>query len=201
MLFLGLTGSIGTGKSTVSKIFKEKNIDIIDADFIAKKLLDIDELGYKALIDEFGIEILANDKSIDRKKLKNIVFKNENQRLKLNSIMHPLIIDEILNQKNAYQKKGKKVVILDAPLLFETKLNEYCDFNLVITCEEKIQIQRIKKRDNIDEVLIKNIIKRQMSQKEKKVLADYYIDNSFDYSSLEEKINRFMIFLEESFEI
>ncbi|MCT4584966.1 MAG: dephospho-CoA kinase [Peptostreptococcaceae bacterium] len=201
MLFLGLTGSIGTGKSTVSKIFKEKNIDIIDADYIAKKLLYINELGYAALIKEFGLNILADDKSIDKKKLKDIVFNDENKRLKLNSIMHPLIINKILVDKKSYEDKNKKMVILDAPLLFETKLNEYCDFNLVITCKEEIQIQRIKKRDNMDEELIKNIIKRQMPQNKKRDLADYYIDNSFDYDSLEEQINRFLIFLEERFEI
>lgn len=201
MLFVGLTGSIGTGKSTVSKMFKQRNIDIIDADYIARKLLDKNQEGYYALIKEFGEKILDEDKFIDRKKLKNIVFNDEEKRLKLNSIIHPLVIKKILDDKKIYEDKGKKIVILDAPLLFETKLNKYCDFNLVIVCQEKIQIQRIKKRDNIDELLIKNIIRRQMSQEEKKKLADYYIDNSFDYNYLEAKINNFMKFLEESFEI
>lgn len=201
MLFVGLTGSIGTGKSTVSKMFKQRNIDIIDADYIARKLLDKNQEGYYALIKEFGEKILDEDKFIDRKKLKNIVFNDEEKRLKLNSIIHPLVIKKILDDKKIYEDKGKKIVILDAPLLFETKLNKYCDFNLVIVCQEKIQIQRIKKRDNIDELLIKNIIRRQMSQEEKKKLADYYIDNSFDCNYLEAKINNFMKFLEESFEI
>lgn len=195
MKVIGLTGSIGTGKSSVSNLLKKKGISIIDADEISRNLTK-----NKNIILE--IEILFKEKlknidgSLDRKKLANIVFNSKSKLEKLNNFLHPKIRLEIQQKIDFYKSSKKEIVFLDAPLLIESNLIEFVDGILLIICDEKIQLDRIRKRDGISEKEVFDRIKNQMSQNEKQKFADFIIDNSFDFKNLEIEVDNFLKKLE-----
>ncbi|WFD11421.1 dephospho-CoA kinase [Tepidibacter hydrothermalis] len=198
MIVIGLTGSIGSGKSTVSNILKKKNINIIDADEISRKIFD-NKKDLDVLVEYFGSEILDSDNMLDRKKLGSIVFSDENKLEKLNSITHPIIINNIKVNIDKFNKQGEKIVILDAPLLIEANLLNLVDMVLLVTCNENIQIKRIVKRDNISKEDATLRIRSQMSVEDKKKYADYIIDNSYDQDKLEADVEKFCDYVEETY--
>lgn len=198
MIIIGLTGSIGSGKSTVSNILKKKNINIIDADKISRKIFD-DKKALDAVVECFGSEILNSDKVLDRKKLGSIVFSDKDKLKKLNSITHPIIINKIKISIDKLKKQGKKIVVLDAPLLIEANLIDLVDILLLIICNEKIQVERIVKRDNIkkEDAILR--IRSQMSLDDKKKYADYIIDNSYNQNKLKLEVEKFCNYVEEMY--
>lgn len=177
-LILGLTGSIATGKSTVSKMIADYNIPIIDADLISREIVSPGEDAYLQLVSFFGEEILLNDQTINRKKLGQLIFTDEVKRQKLNSIMHPAIRTEMIRQKDFYIEKGEKCVVLDIPLLFENNLTYIVDKTIVVFVDEKNQLKRLMKRDNTTIEEAKQRIKTQISISEKAKLADLVINNN-----------------------
>jgi dephospho-CoA kinase len=193
VVVLGLSGNIGCGKSSVSNIFKEHNINVVDADIISREILND-----KNLLDEvfntFGESIKNKDGSLNRKALANIVFNNDNELLKLNSLTHPKIREKITEKI-----KDKDFVVIDAALLIEGGYLDIIDKLLIITCKEDIQIQRIILRDNcsIDEA--KSRINSQMSQEEKKKYADFLIDNSGTIDELRKNVENFIKNMKEEF--
>lgn len=188
MITVGLTGSIGTGKSTVTKYLLERGYKVIDADKISRDVVKKGEIGYFKLIDYFGKEIIDKEENIDRQKLSKIVFSDKEKLEKLNSILHPVIIDKISELENVYKNKGEAIVFIDAPLLIETKLYENVDKVVLITADEDIQIKRIIKRDNIDETKAMKIINAQMSFEEKRVFADFILKNNESRKKLFESL-------------
>ncbi|MDP0488338.1 MAG: dephospho-CoA kinase [Fusobacterium sp. JB019] len=174
-MILGLTGGIASGKSTVSNILKKLGIKIIDADLMAKKISN-----QKYIKREIALRLdetlLDSNYEIDREKLKKIVFKDKKKLEILNSIYHPRIKEEFKKIKENHNKND--IIIFDVPLLFETGINKYCDLVILVCVDEEIQIERIMKRDGIDKKLAIEIIKSQMSQKEKKDMADIIIYNN-----------------------
>ncbi|MCT4508362.1 MAG: dephospho-CoA kinase [Tepidibacter sp.] len=198
MIIIGLTGSIGSGKSTVSNILKKQNINIIDADKISRKIFD-DKKALDAVVECFGSEILNSDKVLDRKKLGSIVFSDKDKLKKLNSITHPIIINKIKVSIDKLKKQGKKIVVLDVPLLIEANLIDLVDILLLIICNEKIQVERIVKRDNIkkEDAILR--IRSQMSLDDKKKYADYIIDNSYNQNKLKLEVEKFCNYVEEMY--
>ncbi len=196
MIVIGLTGSIGSGKSTVSNILKKKNMNIIDADEISRKIFD-DKKNLDTLVKCFGGEILNSDNELDRKKLGSIVFSDEDNLKKLNSITHPIIISKIKASINKFKKQRQKFIILDAPLLIEANLLNLVDMVLLVMCNENIQIKRIIKRDNISKEDTILRIRSQMSVEDKKKYADYIIDNSYNQHILEADVEKFCDYVEE----
>lgn len=192
---IGLTGSIGSGKSSVSNIFMKNNIKIIDADKIAREILDKGNT-LKEIVDYFGIEVLDSNKNLDRKKLGNLVFSDANKLDKLNAITHPKIKEEIQKKLDDYESIDEKIVILDIPLLIESHMTNMADLVLLITCNEDIQINRIMNRDNISKSEAVRRIKSQMNVEEKKKYADYIIDNSSTIEELEYNVKKFLNYLE-----
>ncbi|MBP2028118.1 dephospho-CoA kinase [Acetoanaerobium pronyense] len=188
MITVGLTGSIGTGKSTVTKYLLERGYKVIDADKISRDVVKKGEIGYFKLLDYFGKEIIDKEENIDRQKLSKIVFSDKEKLEKLNSILHPVIIDKISELENVYKNKGEAIVFIDAPLLIETKLYENVDKVVLITADEDIQIKRIIKRDNIDETKARRIINAQMSFEEKRVFADFILKNNESRKKLFESL-------------
>src|SRR5699024_3100953 len=175
---IGLTGSIATGKSTIAKMFKELNIDVIDADLIAREVVEVDQPAYLEIIQEFGEEILYENKELNRKALGNIVFKDGEKRKKLNSIIHPAIRKEMLSQREALVKLKREAIVMDIPLLFESGLEDYVDKILVAYITETTQLERLIARDKSTKEEDISRIKSQISIEEKKKKADAIIDNN-----------------------
>jgi dephospho-CoA kinase len=189
-MILGLTGGIASGKSTASKILKKLGAIIIDADEISRKISTSVEVIEKVR-DAFGEEAIL-DGQLNRQKLREIIFKEKEKRTLLNSIMHPIIVKKI--QIEIEENKNKNLIVLDIPLLFETKLEYLCDKILVIWVEENIQIERIMKRDNSSEEMARKILNSQMSLLEKLKKADCSIENNGTIGDLEKKIKKILGF-------
>lgn len=177
-LIIGLTGSIASGKSTISAMFAKLQIPVVDADKISREVVDPGKEAYEMIVQEFGEEILQADKMIDRKKLGSIVFTDEVKRKQLNQIVHPAVRIEMLRQRNDFIAAGEKCVVLDIPLLFESKLTHFVDKTLVVSVDEKTQLSRLMTRDDSSESEAKQRIQSQIPINEKAALADAVIDNS-----------------------
>ncbi len=175
---IGLTGSIATGKSTIANMLKELNIAVIDADLIAREVVEVDEPAYLEIVGEFGEVILYENKELDRKALGNIVFKDEEKRKKLNNIIHPAIRKEMLAQRDNLIEEGPEAIIMDIPLLFESGLEDYVEKILVAYITEETQLERLIARDKSTEEEALSRIKSQISIEDKKKKADAIIDNN-----------------------
>jgi dephospho-CoA kinase len=184
MLRVGLTGSIGVGKSFVASVFIELGCHVLDADHTAREVVMPGTPGLKALVDAFGQDILTADGTLDRKRLGALIFADESQRQRLNHILHPFIIarqDEILNAWEAEDPDG--IGIVDAALMIESGGYKRFDKLIVVHCSPEVQLERLMLRDKLsrDEALRR--INSQMPQEEKQKFADYLIDTSDGYES------------------
>ena len=192
-MIIGITGGIGTGKSTVSNYLRLKGYNVIDADKISREVIKETKIK-KMIIAEFGEGILektSNNKSdISRSNLRKLVFNNKENVTKLNSIMHPAIIEEI--RKQIEQQKMEKLVFVDIPLLFEIKLEYLFDKIALVYASQKIQLERVMKRDNIPKEEALKIINSQMSIEEKKQKSDFIIENEATIEELQNKVEEFL---------
>ncbi|HEX5601760.1 MAG TPA: dephospho-CoA kinase [Pyrinomonadaceae bacterium] len=184
MLRVGLTGSIGVGKSFVASVFVELGCHVVDADQTAREVVMPGTPGLKALTEAFGEEILNPDGTLNRKQLGAVVFNDESQRQRLNHILHPFIItrqDEIMNAWEAEDPEG--IGIIDAALMIESGGYKRFDKLIVVHCRPDVQLERLMLRDKLsrDEALRR--INSQMPQEEKQKFADYLIDTSDGYES------------------
>lgn len=177
-LTIGLTGGIASGKSTVSQMFKEAGIVVIDADVIARKVVEVGEEAYEQIVQSFGKDILLPDETIDRQKLGSVVFFNEEKRLLLNSIVHPAVRKQMLKEKEEHLNNGEETVILDIPLLFESKLTALVDRTLLVYVDYETQLARLMNRNNLSNGEAEARIQSQMPLKDKIQLADAVIDNN-----------------------
>ncbi len=171
-MIIGITGSIATGKSTLSKYLRELGYLVINTDELAHQVLT-----YPFIIEKIGSLIsqdVIDGGIINRKRLGNIVFKDSEKLRILNDITHP----EIFKLTKELIEKEQGVVFIEVPLLFETNFTELVDKTLVVSANEKVQIKRLIKRNNLTVNEAINLINKQMSLKEKIRLADYVIDNS-----------------------
>lgn len=177
-LVIGLTGSIASGKSTVSSMLKELHLPVIDADQIARDVVEPGEDTLKEIGLAFGKEILNADGTLNRKKLGSIIFSNNEKRKILNSIVHPAVRKRMLEQKETYLKDGESCVVMDIPLLFESKLTHMVDKILVVYVDEHVQLERLMERDNSTKEEALERIQSQIPVKEKVKQADAIIDNN-----------------------
>lgn len=192
-MVLGLTGGIASGKSTVSKIFIKKGYKVVDADKIAKEISErIDVL--EKIKAEFGEEFVLENK-LNRKLLREVVFRDKEKVDKLNRIMHPPIIEEIKNQLREVSKD--EVVVADIPLLFESKLEYLADKILLVGCKRETQIERVMKRDKVDRESAMNIIDKQLNLEEKREKSDFVIENDMDMGSLGVEVEKVLQVLNE----
>jgi dephospho-CoA kinase len=179
MLFIGLTGSIATGKSTVGKIFKELGCYVIDADGIAHKAYEKGTKAYKSIVEEFGKNILDKDGNIDRKKLGGVVLDNKELLKKLEAIVHPEVERIRNNIIEDIKKKNKNAIIIyDVPLLFEKNLEGMFDYTIVVYADKDTEIKRLMERNGLkkDEAIKRILLQIPIEDKAKK--ADFVIDNS-----------------------
>ena len=197
MLRVGLTGSIGVGKSFGASVFAELGCHVLDADQTAREVVMPGTPGLKALVEVFGEGILTTDGTLDRKRLGTLIFADQSKREKLNHILHPFIIarqDEILKAWEADDPDG--IGLVDAALMIESGGYKRFDKLIVVHCRPEVQLERLMLRDKLsrDEALRR--INSQMPQEEKQKFADYLIDTSDGYESTRaqtEKVNQNLI--------
>lgn len=179
MLVVGLTGAMCTGKSTVSSMFAELGCLIIDADQVARQLVEPEQPAWRRIVRIFGKEILNKDKSLDRKKLAAIIFADAGKRKLLNSILHPFILkEEERLVKEAAKQGNQKIAIVSAALMIEAGTYKRFQKIIVVACSKETQIERIMKRENISRKEALQRWSAQLSSKEKKKYANYVINTS-----------------------
>ena len=174
-MLVGLTGGIGSGKSLAGDFFKSKKIDVIDADDLAYIALAKEGKGYKNFLDVFGKTFLDENSEIDRKALREYIFKNPEMKNKLESIVHPIVQDGILDFINKSKSRYRIIIV---PLIAETKSSSFYDRVLAIECKKEIQIERASKRDSSNEKQILKIIKSQASTEDRNKIANDVIKNN-----------------------
>lgn len=192
-LIIGLTGSIASGKSTVASMFSKFDIPVIDADDISRLVVEPGEQAYSEIIDTFGQGILLPDKAIDRKKLGSIIFANEEKRKQLNQIVHPAVRQKMLEERDHYVQKKHRCVVLDIPLLFESRLMHFVDTTMVVYVKENVQLTRLMNRNGYTEEEALQRIQSQMPMEEKKELAQVVLDNN---GTIEETYHQLKAYLQ-----
>ncbi len=191
MKIIGVTGSSGAGKNVVCEIIEKKyESEIIDADKIAKELSKKGTMYLNSIVERFGTGIVNKKGELNRKKLADIIFEDDTKREQLNELTFVYVVDAI--QKKITTIK-KKVIVINAPLLFESNLDKVCDFVIAVIADKKIQLERIQDRDGLKEETAKKRINAQKSNEFFKEKADYIVKNNGDLEDLEKQIIKIKI--------
>ena len=184
-MIVGLTGGIGSGKSVAGDFFIELGIDVIDADHVSKNILDDNESAKKLFLEHFGEKFIDNNNNVDRALLRDEIFKNEDKKEALESIIHPLVREEIFN---FIENSNSVYKIIMVPLIYETNSQDFYDKIVVVDCKEENQIIRASKRDNKTKNDIINIMKNQASSEERMSIADEVIKNDSSLDDLKKQV-------------
>ncbi len=192
MKIVGLTGGIGSGKSTVSNYLLKKGYPIIDADKIAREIVEPNSKTLNKLVKCFSDEILNYDGSLNRKALAQIAFFNQESKMKLDDIMLEEIVRIIHEQVAFYAKLNNEFVFIDAPLLFEAGLDKVSNEVWVVDTEDEMRIERVVKRDGMTRQEVLARLQKQMSREEKNKRATYILDNSTTQQALYEQIEKLL---------
>lgn len=187
VLRIALTGGIGSGKSTVSSMFQHLGVPVIDSDIISRDIVKPDKPCLHAIIQEFGDEFLTDSGTLDREKLRSIIFNDDVAKIKLENILHPAIYQEIENQISQVNYPYCLVVI---PLLIETKAMGRFDRILVVDTPETLQLERARLRDKTSDKSIEKIIKSQISRKQRLKYADDIIENNLTFEELNNSVTK-----------
>lgn len=192
-MIIGLTGSIASGKSTVSRLLKEQGYAIVDADEIARLVVEPGTPVIQELVQAFGKEVLKEDGSLNREKLGELIFGNVEERDKLNSIMHPAIRGEMIRQREERIAEGANTVVMDIPLLFESKLQSFVDKIIVVSVKRDVQKQRLMTRNQLTEKEAQNRISSQLPMELKEAGADAVIYNNETVKKTEKQLGQIII--------
>lgn len=189
MLLAGLTGSIATGKSTVSSIFRELGAFIVDADVAAREVVLPGMRAFEEIVRVFGREILSNKGEIDRERLGSIIFNDAAYRAKLEEIVHPEVMKAIdVEVASIREISSDAVIILDVPLLIETGMHEGLGEVVVVYCPEMLQIMRLMERDGVSREEALARVRAQLSIEDKKRYASLIIDNSLSQDNTRRQV-------------
>lgn len=188
MLKIGLTGGIATGKSTVSRLFRERKIPIIDADLIARVVIEPNGKAFTAVREAFPN--CFNGDQLNRPALGREIFHDDAKRQRLNQLMHPAIREEMVEELKRYEEAGETVVIFDIPLLFEGTMRDLVDYTVVVYCREEIQLMRLMERNGLTKEEALARIHAQMPIEEKKQQADFLINNNGALGDLSAQVTR-----------
>ncbi|XP_038847452.1 dephospho-CoA kinase domain-containing protein [Salvelinus fontinalis] len=201
MFLVGLTGGIASGKSTVSSLLRELGCPIIDADVVARKVVEPHSPAYCRIVKHFGPEILLENGEIDRQKLGELIFASEDKRRLLNSITHPEIHKAMLKQIVVFFLRGYRYVVLDVPLLFETRrLTRFLNHTVVVYCDPATQLSRLMNRDGLTQEQAEQRVAAQMPLNEKRGLASHVVENSGSREDTQRQVLRLHTKLEDSME-
>ncbi|MEC0303865.1 dephospho-CoA kinase [Terribacillus saccharophilus] len=191
-IVIGLTGGIASGKSTVSDLFKEYNIPVVDADIVAREVVEPGEPALAGIVDAFGSDILLPDGALDRQKLGGIIFQDQEKREILNSIVHPVVRARMTADRDRL-KTGYPAVVLDIPLLFEGSQLHLVDKVVVVNVDPSIQLERLMQRNNLTEQDALDRINSQMSLADKAARADAVIDNNGSRDETREQLEKLLL--------
>ncbi len=196
MKILGITGGVGSGKSAVlSYLEKLDGVVVYEADKIARMEQESGTKCFEAIVNYFGNEIVTEEGHLNRRRLGEIVFRDETQLEKLNEIVHPLVREKIRELMEQHETVGTKLFVLEAAILLESNYEELCDEVWYIYCQEQIRMERLKASRNYTEELFQNIISRQMPEDSFRKKCSVMIDNSFDEKHLHGEITEKLSFL------
>jgi len=191
MLIVALTGGIGSGKSSVTEMFKDEGAYVIDFDYLARVVVEPDKPAWKKIIDYFGPEILSPDRTLNRSVLAEIVFSDTKSRKALEGFTHPRIFekrDTLI--KDIKKKDPKAIVIVDIPLLFELSLKKKYDKVILVYVSRDVQIKRAIKRDVLTKEEVEKRLKTQIPIEEKKLLSDYIINNEGSLKDTRDQVRK-----------
>jgi dephospho-CoA kinase len=188
MKWIGLTGGIGTGKSTAAKYLRDFGVAVIDADELARQVVKKNSPGLRAILELFGPEILTPSGELNRSHLGKIVFSDAKKRADLERILHPLIQELKAKEKVRLDKEGHLIAFYDVPLLFEKNLQNDFEATVLVTCDPEIQRERLKNRDQLTDQEIEQRVKAQMPLSEKMKLATYVILNNGSLAELKNNV-------------
>ncbi|MEK4319776.1 MULTISPECIES: dephospho-CoA kinase [Bacillus] len=191
-LVIGLTGGIASGKSTVSQMIKEKGIRVVDADIIAKEAVSKGSAALHQIVQTFGEEVLLPNGELNRQQLGAIIFSDEEKRKKLNAIVHPEVRKEMLKQRDEGVSNQETFVVLDIPLLFESKLEGLVDRIIVVYTTPELQLSRLMNRNDLSEEEALNRIHSQQPLEEKCQKADRVIENTKDLAFIRKQLENIL---------
>ena len=191
MVIVGLTGGIGSGKSSVAEMFKDEGAYLIDFDYLARVVVEPDTPAWRDIVDYFGPEIISPDRTLNRSKLAEIVFSDAKSRKALESFTHPRIFekrDTLI--KDIKKKDPKAIVIVDIPLLFELSLKKKFDKVILVYVSRDVQIKRAIKRGVLTKEEVEKRLKAQIPIEEKTLLSDYIIDNEGSLKNTRDQVRK-----------
>jgi len=189
---VGLTGGIASGKSTVAKILQSLGAAIVNADDLAREVVEPGHEAWKEIVASFGADILQSDQTLDRQKLRTLIFNQPEARKRLESIIHPRVRALAEERIRQYAAAGYRVVIYEVPLLFEGNLQEWLRPVILVACDVETQTARLQNRDHLTAADAEKHIAAQMSLKDKRRLADYVIENNGSLEDLERQTRQIL---------
>ena len=188
MYIIGLTGSIASGKSTVSRILAKCGAPIVDADLIARAVAKRGEMGWRKIVDAFGKGVLQEDGELDRARVGEMIFRDATKRAELDGIMHPIILERMETEIATYKKHGEQIVVLDVPLLLELGWQDKVSVIWLVAVSRDTQKRRLMERNNLTEDQASVRIASQMSIEEKRRYADVIINNDGTLEETEQTV-------------
>ena len=188
MKLIGLTGGIASGKSTVAKILGQLGAAIVDADVLSREVVAPGHDGWNEIVATFGRDVLQADQTLDRQKLRTLIFNNPDARKQLEAIIHPRVRALAERRIGEHTAAGFQLIVYEVPLLFEGKIHEWLRPVILVACNVDMQRQRLQQRDGLDAAAAQKHIDAQMSLEEKRRLADYVIDNDGSLADLESQV-------------
>ena len=188
MKLVGLTGGIASGKSTVAKILERLGAAVINADALSREVVEPGQDAWKEIIDAFGAGVLQPDQTLDRQKLRTVIFNDSDGRKKLEAIIHPRVRALAEERIREHAVAGYSIIVYEVPLLFEGNLHEWLRPVILVACNVDTQRTRLQERDQLTQTEAQKHIDAQMSLEEKRRLADYVIENDGSLADLEQQV-------------
>ncbi len=189
MSVYGLTGGIGAGKSTVANMFQESGIPVVLADDVGRRVASKGSDGLAEIVRSFGPDVLDSNGELDRRKLGTLIFNDPDRRRELEGILHPRVRDQSRELFSQLEQAGNQIVVYESALLYETQRHTEMRGVILVTASEEQRIARVRSRDGSEEEAVRQRIKAQMDEEEKRGLADYIIENNGDLQALRREVD------------
>ena len=186
---IAVTGNAGSGKSVVCKYFAEMEVSVISADVLAREVVKPGTGSYSRIVEHFGIEILSDDKTLNRPKLRDLISKDSSARKALESFTHPEIIRRMHFYAGEAGDAGEAIVVFEIPLLFESGLESHFDYIILVTADTDIKVERLVARDHVSAKAAEELIGIQLTDEKKMAFSDFIIKNNSDLKYVSESVN------------